>query len=135
MFSLESLDQIPALAQDYLSLTKDPNATRTLGTFGLVFVWSDERPPDVTMKGGLRFLEYLLWYRDSLMRQIPFAPFAKYWDAFRERCPTWPGFAEERRDPSLLAELERERAELLKELNEIHPDAKLTEAVLWHPGP
>jgi hypothetical protein len=117
MFLLESIDQIPPLAQDYLSLTKDPNATRTIGTFGLVFIWSDERPPVVTIEDGLKFLEYLLWYRDSLMRQNPFEPFTAYWDAFRGCCPTWPGFAEERHDPSLLAELEQERAEFLNDLD------------------
>ncbi|MDA7870548.1 hypothetical protein N9B04_00710 [bacterium] len=109
-FTIELTEsQIPILAQKFSGLQYDPNAERSVEPFGSAFVWSDEHPgfqDDEHSMSPLKFLQYLVWYRKSLIERKPFEPFAKYWDLFKSECPTWPGFRAERCDPSLWTELE-----------------------------
>ncbi len=107
-----TLEQIPALAAKFKPLKFDPDAKRSVEVLGCAFVWTDEKPlfedtPDGTIS-VTRFFQYLLWYRKSLIQQKPFGPFTEYWEAFRDACPTWPGFHPERCSPSLHGELTAE---------------------------
>lgn len=108
-----ALEQIPALATRFEKLRFDPNARREIELFGAAFVWSDEKPSFDELCDELentipvtRFFQGLLWYRKSLIQQKPYDPFTEYWDAFRDACPTWPGFRPERCDPCLRDELD-----------------------------
>ena len=104
-----SESQIPILAQVFSCLQYDPNAERSVEPFGASFVWSDEHPGTVDDDRTIspqKFLQYLAWYRKSLIENEPFEPFTVYWNLFRSECPSWPGFRPERCDPALLHQLE-----------------------------
>ena len=104
-----TLRQIPALATRFSNLSYDPDATRDIEMFGAAFVWSDEKPDFDELEDTIqvtRFFQYLLWYRKSLIEQTPFTAFTEYWDAFRDACPTWPGFRPDRCDATLRSELD-----------------------------
>ena len=101
------------------SLRYDPDAKRSVEPFGGAFVWSDELPVfevDDRTIGGTRFLQYLIWYRKSLMENNPFAPFAEYWSLFQSECPTWPGFRPERCDVELGSQLQLETEVAYKQI-------------------
>ena len=104
-----SESQIPILAQIFRGSQYDPDAERNVEPFGASFVWSDEHPATVDddrIISPLKFLQYLAWYRKSLIENEPFEPFTSYWNLFKSECPSWPGFRSERCDLALLPELE-----------------------------
>ncbi len=114
-----TLEQIPALAAKFQTLVFDPNAECNVEFFGGAFVWSDEKPDFDSLNTTIpvaRFFQYLLWYRKSLIQEEPAGAFTEFWDAFKEVCPSWPGFRPERCDPSLRDELNADVYAMMKKL-------------------
>ena len=114
--------QIPLLALTFGRLQYDPDAKRTVEPFGCAFVWSDEHPgteDDDRTISPLEFLQYLVWYRKSIIENEPFEPFTSYWNLFRSECPTWPGFRPERCDPLLLPELESDTESMHRHMERV----------------
>jgi hypothetical protein len=106
----------------YDTLRFDPDAERSVEPMGGAFVWSDEHPGlnyDDRAIPILKFLQYLVWYRKSLIENEPFEPFTTYWNLFKSECPTWPGFRPERCDPMLLQELKSETEIVHKRLERV----------------
>ena len=105
-------ENVSSFAPLFGALEYDANATRTPHIQAGGFVWSDEAPRfDVDSSFPVAisdFMIYLISYRATLMQGKPNEQFTPIWNAFRDLCPTWPGFRPERNLTDLASELEIE---------------------------
>lgn len=106
------MDALQSLAAHLASRRPDPQARMNYDLFAGGLFWSDECPiwDEVRDGGEIGCWRVLLAYRASLIIGEPRVKFTSTWEQFQSLCPQWPGFAPERRDPSL--------AGRLRELNE-----------------
>lgn len=106
-----SVDDVEHFAKYFAVLVYDPKATRQLHFQCSSFYWSDEMPEfvDDGYDASIRhFMLYLFSYRKMLMYGEAVPVFDPLWGRLKERCPNWPGFRSERRDVSLIPDVERE---------------------------
>ena len=71
-----------------------------------------------------RFFSTYFGTAKSLIQQKPFEKFTRFWNAFRDVYPTWPGFCSERCDPTLMPELERETEKMIRKLDRLFAKCK-----------
>jgi hypothetical protein len=105
------MDALHSLAGRLAQLTPDPQARMNYDLFAGGLFWSDERPTFDPITDGDEIGKWrvLLNYRSSLTLGEPRVKFRELWEQAQALCPQWPGFAPERRDPSLLHMQRRHR--------------------------
>src|SRR5262249_23740868 len=125
-----SMPDYQKLAGYLRGLKADPAAQAFYDLFADALVWSDELPhPDSEVVEDFRPAELRgVWrYRTLLILGQPGERFRNAWEEAMKCFPTWPGFAQERRDLALADTFNRLRETAMRKWEE--DDARYEAAI------
>lgn len=105
-------------------LTKDDHATKNVELISGVPFWSDEGFDEIVQRsmrvGSDRwrepFLHRLFLLTGEKLEGVDYPRCEATWNYLKEKCPSWPGFYQERSDPSRGPEILRLIEETYQEL-------------------